>query len=156
MTAGGVEVVPGRDGTSRGMMTMGCSGLGCASAICVAVASGYQCSFCIRKGAFPAPAWWRDAASIVTLSRPSVQIVPIAEQRLRWGVIVLLERQYVNGQFPIVGAADADRAIDAALVRGRQLQPKAKIEQIGPGQWRAGVVDILCGPAFRHARRWKG
>lgn len=111
----GLEVVAGRDTASNGMMTMGCSGLGCATAICIAQSVGHDCALCVRRGAFPAPSWWRGAGIFGDLARPSVQVLPIAVADLRWGVVAFVQGQYVDGRYPIIGAGAADNAIDLAV-----------------------------------------
>lgn len=151
-----VAVVPGRENASGGMMTMGCSGLGCATSLCVAAERGFECSLCVRHGAFPAPGWWRDGSLPMPLLRkPSVQIGAIGSGSLKWAVFVVLQERYIDPRFPIIGTADANQAIDLALYRARQLRPKAKLERLAASEWAALDVPVFCGLAVQHASRWR-
>lgn len=153
--AAGVTIISGRDSADSGMMTMGCSGLGCATSVCFASAHGFECSMCIRQGAFPAPGWWRDGAlPMPSLNKPSVQVTHNSGA-LPWAVLVLLRQSYVDPRFPVIGTADANQAIGFALDRGHQLRPKAKIERIANGEWSVGDVPVFAGSAITYAGKWR-
>ena len=152
----GVAVVHGRGDASGGMMTMGCSGLGCATALCFAEERGFPCSLCIRAGAFPAPGWWNDQrAEIVRLKRPSVQVVATWGGALKWAVVVILEDRFVDGRYPAIGTCDANVAVELAIARGAQLRPKARIERVERGRWEAAGLPIICDGVIAHAAKWR-
>lgn len=148
-------VQPGRETASGGMMTMGCSGLGCATALCVAAERGFDCSLCVRHGAFPAPGWWRGGLPMAALRRPSIQVIRNNTNALPWAVLVVLRECYIDPRFPVIGTADANEAVDLALGRARQLRPGAKIQRTAAGEWSAGDITIFCGPAINQATRWR-
>lgn len=153
----GLTILTGSNSCPARMLTIGCSALGSVCSICVAEGVGRECDICVRAGNFPLPAWWSAGrAFIAELARPSVQIVPVAVNGVRWGVVALVEAALVDGRFPIIGAADPDRAIDLALARGAQLRPRAKLRRVSEDQWQLDAVQVLCRAAIGQAKRWKG
>lgn len=152
----GLTILHGSNSCPATALAMGCSALGCATAVCVAEGLGNQCDLCVRSGSFPAPAWWSAARSaIVEIGKPSVQVVPIAVDGLRWGVVALIEAAFVDGRFPVIGVTDADRAIDLAIARGAQLRPRGKVQRMERDRWQVDGLPILCGAVIGHAKRWK-
>lgn len=153
----GLTILTGPNSSPASALAIGCSALGCATAVCIAEGLGHECDLCVRSGSFPAPAWWSAAQSwIVELRKPSVQVVPIAVEGLRWGVVTLVEAAFVDGRHPVMGAPDGDRAIDLALARGAQLRPRRKMQRIERDRWQIDDLQILCGAVIGHAKRWKG
>lgn len=133
---------------SRGF-PIGCVGLEQTLTVCTAELSSQHCALCERVGLFPLPAWWRGEMECEALAGASVQVVPIGLPSLPWAVIAFLSERYVDGRFPIIGAASAKAAIDLTLARAVQLRPRAKLERNGEGEWLAADLRVICRTAGR-------
>lgn len=134
---------------------LGCCGLQQPLTICAAqLSSERKCAWCERQGAFPLPAWYLGPCENDGLDRPSVQVAPTGLPSLPWIVIVFLSEHLVDPRWPIIGARNADEAIDLALTRASLVSPRSKPERLAADLWEVGRVAVLCGAAVAKSSKW--
>lgn len=148
-----VERVAGRGGGRS--FPHGCVGFEPAGTICTAqLAAGGKCLLCERRGDFPVPVWWSGDCERDDLAGPSVQVVRLALPSLPWAVVAFVEGRFVDGRFPIIGARNADEAIDLALSRASQIKPGSIPERCGAHRWGVRGLIVLCGRVAAQSSKW--
>lgn len=143
-----IERVPGRGRINSLGFPIGCTGLDQTLAVCTAELSWRGCVLCRRTGSFPLPAWWHGECELPEITGPSVRALRMSTPSMPWAVAVFASEKFLDGQWPIVGVADAAKAIEFALARASQIKPNVAIVNRGDGHWDARGLRILCREAF--------
>lgn len=121
----------------------GCAVRGDALARCTAAKQGRSCRFCMRERVEPSqeidcgPGWLVMGRSVQAIYDPAAR---------QWLVAVFRSGRTVDGRWPIIALPDKLRAIDAALERARQVEPRGRTVRWPAkerDQWRRGDLNIM-------------
>lgn len=118
----------------------GCAGLDLDPlTTCVAPLSGLDCLLCFRHGNLPKWGAWEGPAYRF-VGTQSVQI--IRRRACGWWVVVFWADLKVDPRFPPIQCAVLDQAKTLAFGRARQLQPRTRMKEHGPGDWSFGNLRV--------------
>lgn len=126
----------------------GCAVGGGALARCTAAQRGRSCRFCIRERVEPSleidcgPGWLVFGRSVQAIYDPAARV---------WLVAVFRHGRNIDGRWPIIAVPDKLRAIDAALERARQVEPRGRTipwPRQKCEQWRRGDLHILVAQPY--------
>lgn len=126
-----------------GAETAGCALNGGALARCSVAKRGRSCRFCVREHVEPCleidcgPGWLVMGPSVQAIYDPAARV---------WLVAVFSGGRIVDGRWPIIAIPDKSRAIDAALERVSQVEPRGRTVRWSkhePEQWRRGRWVVM-------------
>lgn len=127
----------------EGAETAGCALNGGTLARCTVAKRGRNCRFCVRERAEPSleidcgPGWLVMGRSVQAIYDPTAR---------QWLVAVFRFGRNVDGRWPIIAVPDKLRAIDTALERARQVEPRGRTVRWPAkerDQWRRGDLNIM-------------
>lgn len=137
-----LECIAGRGGR-HDRFPAGCTGIArAARECCTAEVAGADCRACVRAGAVPLPVQWVEPHWQV--AGPSVQAIRDRTGPHSWLVVTFAAMSWVDPFFPVIACTSRAKAIELALWRAWQIDPKAKPRASRDGEtWHCGRVTVM-------------